>query len=189
LIIFNGAFAQSGDQAIKTLQASFQSISTFEAMFNQKMINSNGDVIMTLDGKIYFSQPEKFNIDLGSKGIISNGNDVFNYDEELGRVVISSAADRTNSFSLKKFVFDFPAICNATSIKSGEIELTPINDIGFKRVLIRTIDSDFISEIEIIDNASNKIIFRLSDYKLNVELDSQVFEFDSQKGLEVIDLR
>ncbi len=185
--------AEDADSVISRLQSSFKSIKNFEARFNQELINSAGEAVMKLSGIIFYEQPEKFNIDLGDKAIISNGINVYNVDENLGRVVISSADDRTNSFSLQKFIFDFPSLCTRKIVgikgENTTIELVPKEELGFQKVDLQINDEYFISEINILDNASNQIIFKLSDYKLNTNIEPEIFEYNTQQGLEVIDLR
>ncbi len=195
LIMPVAAHAQSGGEILKKIQAKFKSINNFSADFVQTISDPEGKQSGKLSGKFHYKTKNKFVVELKSGTIISDGETVWNYDTRQKRVVISSFNDDPTSFSLERYLFDYPALCkikNASSDKNKDeiIELVPKdNNIDFKSAKIWKSPEDMISRMEIIDLGDTKYIFQLSGIKVNQDLPESKFTFNPAKGIKIIDLR
>lgn len=188
--------AQSPTELIKKIQSKFNSIDNFTANFSQNFFNVSGNEQGKADGKFTYKKKNKFVVELKNQKIVSDGQTIWNFDKKFNRVVVSYLSDDPTSFSLEKFVFDYPPLCKAKLLKdippSNDfiIELTPKdNDLQFKVVRIWKNQDNFISRMELVDIGDMKYAFTFSEIKVNQNLADQIFTFSAPKGTKVIDLR
>ena len=190
-------YPQTANQVIKKLQNRFNSISDFTANFSQNYFNTQGQDQGKTSGKFSYKKKNKFIVELKNQLIISDGQTIWNNDKRFNRVVISNLADDPTSFSLERFVFDYPRLCKSkivndeTTSKGNEyIELTPKDqDLEFKYVKIWVTPDGMISKLEVLDLGDMRYAFQLTDIKVNQELPDSRFTFEPTKGIKIIDLR
>lgn len=188
--------AQSPAEMIKKVQNKFNSLENFTANFSQNFFNAGGNEQGKAAGKFTYKKKNKFVVELKNQTIVSDGETIWNYDKKFNRVVISYLSDDPTSFSLEKFVFDYPPLCRAKIVKDNSLtndfvlELTPKdNDLQFKLVRIWKNSDNLISKMELVDVGDMKYAFTFSDIKVNQDLADQIFTFNALKGTKVIDLR
>ncbi len=197
LIGFTFVAAQSANDAIRRLQHKFNSINNFTAEFSQGVFTTKGDDQGKSLGKFFYKKKNKFIVELKNQIIISDGSNVWNYDKKFKRVVISYLVDDPTSFSLEKFIYDYPGLCKSRLLKDNSasenediIVLTPKdNDLQFKEVKIWKNSDNLISKMELTDLGDMKYSFSFSDLKTNIELPDHNFTFTPPKGTKIIDLR
>ncbi|KAF0152957.1 MAG: hypothetical protein FD143_634 [Ignavibacteria bacterium] len=198
MFFFSVAFviAQSPSETIKKIQNKFRAIDNFTADFSQNFFNVSGNEQGKASGKFTYKKKNKFVVELKNQNIVSDGETIWNYDKKFNRVVISYLSDDPTSFSLEKFVFDYPPLCKAKIVKDNTaandfvLELTPKdNDLQFKLVRIWKNSDNLISKMELVDVGDMKYAFTFSDIKVNQNLADQIFSFNPPKGTKVIDLR
>lgn len=191
-VFLPGILLPQKTDVLKNLQNKFKTVSDFSADFRQSVSGAG-----KITGKFFYKKKNKFFVGLKSQMIVSDGTTLWNYDTRMKRTVISNLADEPSSFSLEKYIYDYPALCNkkiSSSVKDGRenflIELVPKDDdLDFKSVKIWT-DSDYlVNKIEITDLADTKYFLELSDFLLNQSLPDSKFEFSPPKGTQIIDLR
>ena len=188
--------AQSAKETIKKIQNKFNSIENFTANFSQSLFAPSGNEQGKVSGKFSYKRKNKFVVELKNQTIVSNGEIIWNYDKKFNRVVVSYLNDDPTSFSLEKFIFDYPPLCKSKMVKDAAndsefvLELVPKdNDLQFKLVRIWKSLDNLISKMELVDVGDMKYSFAFSDVKVNQELAAQVFTFNAPKGTKVIDLR
>jgi outer membrane lipoprotein carrier protein len=200
IILFFGVgqvSAQSANNAIKKLQNKFNSINNFTADFSQNIFSLKGTGQGRGSGKFSYKKKNKFIVELKNQSIISDGVNIWNYDKKFNRVVISYLEDDPTSFSLEKFIFDYPSLCRTKLVKDNPVHvgeelivLTPKdNDLQFKEVRIWKSSDDLISRMELVDLGDMKYAFSFTELKPNQDLSDQNFTFNPPKGIKVIDLR
>lgn len=188
--------AQSAKETIKKIQNKFNSIENFTADFSQSLFAPSGNEQGKVSGKFSYKRKNKFVVELKNQTIVSNGETIWNYDKKFNRVVISYLNDDPTSFSLEKFIFDYPPLCKSKMVKDPAnnsefvLELVPKdNDLQFKLVRIWKSPDNLISKMELVDVGDMKYSFAFSDVKVNQKLADQVFTYNAPKGTKVIDLR
>jgi len=197
IFITSGLMAQSGMEILKKVQNKFKSIQNFTAEFSQTVSGSNGSSSTKLSGKFYYKKKNKFIVELKNQTITCDGNVIWNYDTRFKRVVISNLADDPTSFSLEKFIFDYPLQCKVKSVKDASlsagvkiIELDPNNqNMQFLWAKIWVNSEGLISKMEVEDRGDINYIFQFSGIKLNQDLQDAKFTFYPPKGIKIIDLR
>ena len=197
LLVSSYAAAQSGSDVLRKVQNKFKSIDDFTANFVQTFGNTNDSKSGSMTGKFYYKRKNKFIVELSNQTITCDGKVIWNYDGRFKRVVISNVSDDPMSFSLEKFIFDYPPHCAVSVVKDkpvaqGEkvIELVP-NDqsMQFKSAYIWVNRTGLISKMEIVDRGDINYTFQFSEFKLDQKLPDSKFIYYPPKGIKVIDLR
>lgn len=190
-------YTQSAGDLIRRLQSKFNSINNFTANFSQIYSTVEGQNQRKSFGKFLYKRKNKFIVDLKNQSIISDGQTIWNSDKRFNRVVISNLADDPTSFSLERFVFDYPRLCKSKVVKDDAVakgdeyvELTPKDqDMEFKYVKIWLTADGMISKLEVLDLGDVRYTFQFTDLKVNQELPDSRFTFEPPKGMKIIDLR
>ena len=200
LIIFfiaSAVYCQSPKQVIKKLQNRFNSITNFTANFSQSIFNEQGHEQGKTSGKFTYQRKNRFIVELKNQTIVSDGETIWNSDKRFNRVVISNLSDDPTSFSLERFIFDYPALCRLNSLSEtplakGEtyIELVPKDsDMEFKYVRIWITADGMISKLELLDMGEIRYTFQFNDLKIDQNISDARFTFFPPKGMKIIDLR
>ncbi len=189
-------YSQSANDYIKKVQNKFNSITNFTANFSQNYFDAQDHDQGKSAGKFSYKRKNKFIVDLKNQFIVSDGQTIWNNDKRFNRVVISNLLDDPTSFSLERFVFDYPPLCKNKIVteesSKGEIciELTPKDqDMEFKYVKIWITNDGMISRIEVLDRGDMRYAFRFTDLKINQDLPDSRFTYYPPKGIKIIDLR
>ncbi|MCX6168827.1 MAG: outer membrane lipoprotein chaperone LolA [Ignavibacteriales bacterium] len=190
-------FPQSANEFIKKIQNKFKSINNFTADFSQNYFDAQGHDQGKTSGKFSYKRKNRFIVDLNNQFIVSDGQTVWNNDKRFNRVVISKLSDDPTSFSLERFIFDYPPLCKSKIIKEensqkgeGCIELTPKDqDMEFKYVKIWISSDGMISRLEVLDRGDMRYAFQFTDLKINQDLPDARFTYYPPKGIKIIDLR
>jgi len=190
-------FAQSASDILTKVQTKFRAINNFSATINQTYNKTQNQTGNKMTGKFFYKKKNKFNVEFGAINIISDGETIWNYNKSLKRVVISNLEEDPTSFSLERFVFDYPSQCVMKLIKNNEakngnelLELIPNNQkLQFKKAKISVSSDGMISKLEITDFTDVQYIFQFSDIKIDLDLPGTKFTSIPPKGIKIIDLR
>ena len=189
--VVSSLFAQVGDgsQLLKELQDKYKSINDFTSTFRQ--VTQNGHVAA---GKFYYKTKDKFRIELNSRIILGDGESVWNYSPKNHKVIITSADDEANSFSIEDYVFNYPKLCKVGAIqKEGEKKILLLipasNELDFKEIKLVVNDNLLIDQISLTDLMDNTYKADLLDTMVNQNLSNDLFIFEIPQGTQIIDLR
>ncbi|MEM7016740.1 MAG: outer membrane lipoprotein chaperone LolA [Pseudomonadota bacterium] len=175
-----------------------QNFQSLEADFVQSLINENGEELERSEGVLQLQQPGKFHWSYKtpySQKIISNGDVLWVYDEDLEQLTIremGNAIDETpagiilgNNDISKHFLQ-----VNMGVIEDYDwIELTPKNLEAQYRNIRIGFNNTKLGMMIILDNLGQTTRIDFSNVKKNTELTSNLFEFDIPEGIDVIDER
>jgi len=189
LISCSLTIGQSPSDALKKLQNKFNSISNFTASFSQ----NPGKI----SGKFSYKKKNKFIVEFKNQTIVSDGQTIWNNDKRFNRVVINRFTDDPTSFSLERFIFDYPPLCKVKIVRDetstpGEVVLEYIpkdQDLEFKSVKMWLNSDWLISKLEVVDRGDIRYLFQFSDIKINQDLPDLKFIYYPPKGIQIIDLR
>ena len=182
----------NGRDIINAIQNKFVTIDNLESDFVQE--SSTNEQISNFHGKFYYKKGGKFRIELPANEIISDGGKIWNYDLANKRVIISPVTNDPLSFSLERFVLEYPDKCTVSVVKNTSdekiIKLVPVDDfLGFNSAKI-SVDKDYVvNRIEIEDYTGSYFSFSLRNIKINGELSDDLFTLNPPEGTEIIDLR
>jgi len=195
LFIFTATlvYAQTGNNALKKIQNKFNSLSDFSAAFNQVVMDENGKTTVKLNGSFFYKRKNKFVVELKNQLIVSNADLIWNYDKRQKRVVISYFEDDPTSFSLEKYIFDYPKLCRIKIIKNGNeeiINLIPKDDnLEFTDIKIWADNDNMVRRLELTDIGGVMYQIEFNDIKINQQIEDSKFNFNPPKGTRIIDLR
>ncbi|HEX2866220.1 MAG TPA: outer membrane lipoprotein chaperone LolA [Ignavibacteriales bacterium] len=192
-------FAQTGNQTLKDLQNKFKSINTLSADFVQTGSLSPDKQLSTTKGKLYFRKDNKYRIEFRNLEFVSDGTTVWSYNKKNKKVVITDVnSSDASSFSLKQLLYDYPSQSTIEQLPKEEVngircDVIRLNSKGgrqnFKSVKIWSDPNSIIRKAEVTDKSGAVYSFELSNIKVNPQLNSGMFTFETPKGSEVIDLR
>jgi chaperone LolA len=197
LFLSAALYAQSATDILNKVQNKFRAINNFSASFSQIYKQPQGQPGTKVSGKILYEKKNKFNVELNTISIVSDGETIWNYNKKSNRVVISNHEKDPTSFSLEMFIFDYPPMCDTKlikdeNVKNGDklLELIPKNQkLQFKIIRILVNSDGMISNLEITDYMDIQYIFQFSNIKFNQDISDSKFTFSPPKGIQIIDLR
>ncbi|MDP3441452.1 MAG: outer membrane lipoprotein carrier protein LolA, partial [Ignavibacteria bacterium] len=98
-----------GNALLKKIQNKYKSVNDFTSGLVQYNYSTSGTVMSKTNGTITYKRKNKFVVELGNHTIVSDGVNIWNHDKKFKRVVISSLTDDPTSFSLERYLYDYPA--------------------------------------------------------------------------------
>ncbi|NNC86434.1 MAG: outer membrane lipoprotein carrier protein LolA [Bacteroidia bacterium] len=198
-----GVYAQKDAKAMAILEkasANYNSYSTIKADFTITIENLVDETKSSQTGSI-ITKKSKYVLNMDGQQIISNGNDVWTYMEDINEVQIDVVSDDEGSISPVNFFtmyekgYKYVYIGEAThnSKACHQIDLVPEDDeqTFFKINLFVDISTNLISGAKILDKGGSHFYYTINKFKSNVPTEDSAFEFDVNKhsDIEVIDLR
>ncbi len=185
-------FVSPGENDVLTrLQAEYNSITDFTAVFSQSAESAAGKTISLLKGDFYYKKENKFRIETPGQLIISNGETVWNYNEKLNRAIINNM-DEMNFPLIDDILFELPekGRVEEKKIKNGwQVKIIPDDNSSFRSVSVN-VDKNFqITDIGLEGFDDTIYRFSLSEQKYNTGLKDDLFNFSPAEGIEIIDFR
>jgi chaperone LolA len=172
---------------INTLSAKFTQVSYYKSV-NQSM-KSNGLLYLKKPGKLRWSflQPEQ-------DELVSNGETFWMYQSELAQVVETTAADGAPPMALRfltgmgELTDDFTISLQGETTEAYELLLIPKTSTeSAKRIILEASKKDFIIiSIAVEDNFGTKTTIKLSEIKVNEEIEDSFFDYVPPRGVRVV---
>ncbi len=187
------AFAQSPKDILKSIQNKVKNSAGFESTFKQSFGgNTKNKSVNT--GKFIFTYGDKYIVEAKNFKINSDGKTVWNYNVKQKRVLISNTSDEASSFSIDRYLFKVPDLCNITLIKNGvypnSISLVPkSNDLEFTSAEVYADENYIVKKVIITDTNNITYILELTDNKVITDISKYNFTFEIPKGIKVVDMR
>jgi outer membrane lipoprotein carrier protein len=191
-------FCQEGNQIVKELQEKFESIENFSADFLQSSELPEVKKPVIYKGKFLFEKENKYRIELKNSEIITDGNTIWNYNKKVKKVIISSAENDQEIFSVKSIIYDYPAQSKIIYVGKEQvngdscnvIQLNPVGkEVKFESAILWIGVNNLIKKFEVKSPDKSDIIFELSNIKINQKISNDKFVFNPPQGTEIIDLR
>jgi len=196
IITSQAFYAQSGTEVLKKVQTKFNSIQSFSANFTLIFYEADGKGGSKTSGKFFYKRKNKFVVEQKNLLITSNGETIWNYDKSRKRVVISYFTDDPTSFSIERYVFDYPSQCRirlsvpeSTSSEKVLVLIPKDEQIDFQETKLWINTDNLISKMEVIDLMGTKFSFSFSDILENADINESRFTYHPPKGTQIIDLR
>ncbi|MEE9430100.1 MAG: outer membrane lipoprotein carrier protein LolA [Melioribacteraceae bacterium] len=183
------SFVDTNNNTVEKLQKKFDSLTNLQADFVQLTNNEEG-----MKGKFYFTQKDKYRIELKNNTIISDEISIWNWDKKRDKVIISNIEDDPLSFSLREYIFNYPGKCTVTerSLGGGETLVTlkaENTELNFESANLWITDNNLISKIEVKDFNNNTFGFVFNNIEINKSLKTSLFKFNETGDYKIIDLR
>ena len=191
LLLFISLSAQDkGNDLLGSIQKKYKSLTDLSADFKQSTNEKT-----SLKGKIFYSKENKLRLELKNSTIISDGTLLWNYNKGQKKVVINNASESDpSSFSINKFLYDYPSKSNVTLEKEDNrnvLVLVPQKEssLNFKKAKIWVNQDYMIIRISVENLSGTNMNLQFSNYMLNQNLPESMFTFSPPEGTNIIDLR
>ncbi|MBN2571132.1 MAG: outer membrane lipoprotein carrier protein LolA [Ignavibacteriales bacterium] len=182
-------FAQNATERLKQMQDKFKSINQFKAEFVQNPGQGNKE----FTGTFYFAKGNKFRVEMPKKIIVSDGTNIWNYDEGMKRVVINLLEDDASAFTLEKYILEYPSDCSVELVNgnSNTLKLTPndVDELGFMYSILWIDNNLMVNKIEIKDLNNSIFTLKLKNIDTESSISNSKFTFQAPNGTKVVDLR
>ena len=178
------------------LQYFLTDLNTLEAKFFQTLINENGDKLEKTEGILYLKTPGSFFWHYQKpyeQKIISNGNKLWIFDEDLEQVTIKNIDNKIEQTPAgiilgNQSIKEHFVQVNMGIIDSYDwIELTPKDlDAQYKSIKIG-FNNDNLGMMIIVDNLEQITRIDFADAKKNIKLSSEIFNFIVPDNIDIFD--
>jgi len=180
------------------IRARYGETTTFSAHFNQHTSSAFLDSDERYAGRLVL-KGDKYRVETGGQTIVSDGESLWIHNIAERQVLLSSAEDDSDDFSLTSFLNEFDAayamaLLPDTTIQGQRLHtlrLTPTDPFAtFQTVTMWTRPADAaIVHLRVIDQSDVNMRFVLSDIDFPVNLPDSTFRFEVPEGVELVDLR
>lgn len=181
---------------IKEVQKQYSELNNFVIDFTQEIYSYVVDGKQELKGKLYYSKPNNYHLEMDEILIVCDGERVYNYSKKAKRVVITSYEE--NFFSPQNLLVNIPGYSKIEFIgmdKSNnknffKFSLIPTHSKPEYKSMTLWIDENrTIWKIQTEDWAGNNYTFTILKFNFNQDLKNDLFRFKIPSGVKVIDLR
>jgi outer membrane lipoprotein-sorting protein len=179
----------SSTSSIEKVQTKFNNLNNFQSDFTQMANDKIG-----LKGKFYFSKENNYRIELQNNIIIADGMTIWNYDKKRNRVIVSNIEDDPLAFSLREYIFNYPAKCDITEekVNSDKIVITlkpKSTELNFKEAKLFLTNDYLVNKIEVKDFNGSSFAFIFDNIKIDKNISTNLFQFTNNTDAKIIDLR
>lgn len=188
--------AQAQD-AVSALNAQLKKMQSLSAQFKQVVLDTKGGVLQDVTGSMQVKRPKQFSWiteDPYPQTIISDGEFVWIYDEDLEQVTVQNLDERAGNTPAMLLSGDPAKISDHFTISSenmvsGEVvryTLKPKAEEALFEVMRVTFEGDLLKEMDLVDSLGQKTAINFLDVKLNPKLPATTFKFVPPEGVDVI---
>ncbi len=147
-----------------------------------------------MTGTFYFKKENRLRIEIKNRLIVSDGSTIWNLNQNENKLIISSYDSDYTSFSLPQIINIYPNLCDKELIVNTPtrktVRLVPNNNqLNFQSAEISVNNTSIIEKVIITDFNSMKFIFELSKTQTNIGLSDNLFVYEPEEGVEIVDLR
>ncbi len=173
-------------------------LNTFNAEFEQTLFNEFDEVLETSSGVITLMRPGKFHWSYAqpySQYLISDGQDLWIYDEDLEQVTVSSITDSIEKSPASVLAGDTDLnddyIITDLGIMDGAdwIELASADPESQYNSIRIGLNGQELSGMILFDNLGQTTRIIFNNGKRNETVDAALFDFSPPEGIDVIDNR
>lgn len=192
------SIAQYDPEALAVLDAmsaKYQNIEAFKAAFSQRIVNENAGIDESMAGDVTIKDT-KFLLEISGQQIFNDGENVYNYNKDIGEVTISKYEPdgeeiaMSNIYELYKKGFKY--ILMATQANGDRVvELDPEDrDKSYYKIQMTISAKDELKGFTVYEKSGNQYFYSINSLK-KVSVNDSFFTFDSTKypDVEVLDFR
>jgi len=191
MLVYQAAWADG----VSSLRDFFNHTSSMRAKFHQVVMDKQGRKTQEVDGTMLLQRPNKFRWDYHKpyeQQIISDGNQVFLFDNELQQVTVRDLS-KTIGSSPAAMLAGSEEVEKSFTLKNAVrkdgltwvLALPKDKDSGYDRVLLG-FKSDKLRKMELYDSFNHVTHITFDDVERNPELQTENFLFTPPKGVDVV---
>ena len=186
------ALASEGAERLTRI---LEPLETYEAAFQQQILDASGERLQEANGRMWLSRPGKFRWEVDApyqQEVISDGEEVTLYDPDLEQVTIQALDQRvthTPALLLSGSAGDLTGSYSVSRSQQGSAEtftLTPRDPDTLFEELKMTFRGERLVGLEMNDSTGQRTAISFSDVQMNASIDDSRFAFDIPDGSDVI---
>lgn len=182
-------------EAAERLTERLDPLETYEAEFDQQILDSSGERLQQAQGEMWLSRPGmlRWEVDAPySQTVVSNGEEVFLFDPDLEQVTVQGLDNRVTytpalllSGSADELTDSFDVFYQE---EDGDdiFTLIPVSPDTLFEELSMTFDGETLTELWMTDSTGQRTAIRFSAISQNAPIDDARFRFDIPDGVDVI---
>ncbi|MDN7131847.1 outer membrane lipoprotein chaperone LolA [Halomonas sp. MC140] len=183
------------DDAAERLTERLDPLESYQASFEQQILDGSGDRLQSARGEMWLSRPGllRWEVDAPySQIVVSDGDDVYLYDPDLEQVTIQAMDDRvthTPALLLSGSASDLTEsyeVFYEQDDGDDVFTLVPISADTLFEELSMVFDADTLTELWMMDSTGQRTSITFSDITSNGNVDRSKFDFDIPEGTDVI---
>ncbi|WP_235041760.1 outer membrane lipoprotein chaperone LolA [Vreelandella profundi] len=183
------------DDAAERLTERLDPLESYQASFEQQILDGSGDRLQSARGEMWLSRPGllRWEVDAPySQIVVSDGDDVYLYDPDLEQVTIQAMDDRvthTPALLLSGSASDLTEsyeVFYEQNDGDDVFTLVPISADTLFEELSMVFDADTLTELWMMDSTGQRTSITFSDITSNGNVDRSKFDFDIPEGTDVI---
>ncbi|GMQ87990.1 MAG: outer membrane lipoprotein chaperone LolA [Gammaproteobacteria bacterium] len=175
--------------------AYFSGLKTFQANFEQTVVDSNGEQVQHSEGKVWIQKPGRFRWDYRTpyrQLIVADGKRLWTYDEDLQQATVKPVDDALSS-TPAMLLSGFRPLSEVMTWKPADsvdgkrwFNLSPRqSDSAVEKVRL-AFDKDQLAIIEVNDSFGNRTRIIFTGIVRNRKLDSGLFELQLPADTDII---
>lgn len=195
-----GAGAQAAP-ALEALERRLQAMTSFQADFEQTVLNRFGETLQTTSGRMYLERPGRLRWDVAApypQLVLADGESLWVHDPDLAQVTVQPLAEAVAG-TPAAFLTGLPGMAPALA-RDFDVHVPPAPPDGRPRYALRPRDSSSVLReavlafgedgllrgIDIVDHLGQTTRIAFRAVALNPVLPSGLFEFEVPPEADVI---
>ncbi len=170
-------------------------LETYEARFEQLILNASGERLQQAKGRMWLSRPGKFRWEVDApyqQEVVSDGSEVYLYDPDLEQVTVQELDQRvthTPALLLSGRTDELTESYEVSHQQQGDNEtfrLVPKSADTLFEELQMTFRGQRLAALQMIDSTGQQTAIEFSDVRMNQNIDDDRFAFEVPDGADVI---
>lgn len=186
------ALASEGAERLTNL---LEPLETYEARFEQLILDGSGERLQQANGQMWLSRPGKFRWEVAApyrQEVVSDGAEVYLFDPDLEQVTVQALDQRithTPALLLSGSVGELTNSYEVSQQQQGGSEtfrLVPQSPDTLFEELHMTFRGEQLAALQMIDSTGQETVIEFSDVRTNHTIDASRFAFQVPEGADVI---
>jgi len=186
------ALASEGAERLTRM---LEPLQTFEATFEQQILDAGGERLQEAQGRMWLSRPGKFRWEVDApyqQEVISDGEEVILHDPDLEQVTIQALDQRvthTPALLLSGSAGDLTESYDVSRQQQGSAEtftLVPKSADTLFEELKMTFRGEALATLQMTDSTGQRTAIEFRDARVNEAIDDSRFTFEIPDGTDVI---
>ena len=196
LLAANASCAEADESS--RLEALLAGVASFQAKFEQTVLNRFGDALQTTTGSMHLQRPGRLRWEVDdpyAQLLLADGESLWIFDPDLEQVTVQPLAEAiegspaTLLTGLASDVAPHFAVRTAQPPASGgaRFVLAPRDDTSIFRDATLTFSPDgVLAALDIVDHLDQVTHIAFGEAMVNPVLDPKLFEFEAPAGVEIV---
>ncbi|WP_422674255.1 outer membrane lipoprotein chaperone LolA [Billgrantia sulfidoxydans] len=182
-------------EGAERLTRMLEPLQTYEASFEQLILDGSGERLQQANGHMWLSRPGKFRWEVDApyqQEVVSDGSEVYLYDPDLEQVTVQALDQRvthTPALLLSGSARELTESYEVSRQQQGGSEtfrLVPKSVDTLFEELQMTFNDERLAALQMIDSTGQETVIEFSDVRTNQDIDDGRFAFEIPDGADVI---